>query len=204
MKLYTFQQAANPRKVQIYLAEKQLNIDTVETSMPGDAHLQRDYLARNPAAAVPILELDDDRTLTEPDAIIEYLEELYPEPSLIGTDAWSRAIAREITTMAERGLIDAALLAIEHSSAEYADRVDQIPAVAEHAKERFASVVTLFDRLLAHHDYLAGDRFTVADITAFVGLEFGAEGGCLVPADARNVARWFQQIASRPSVKLGS
>jgi glutathione S-transferase len=196
VKLYTFAQAANPRKVQIYLAEKGLNLDTVEVSMPGNAHRQRDFLAKNPMAAVPILELDDDRTLTEADAIIEYLEELHPEPPLVGADPWSRAITREVTTMAERGLIATALLAIEHGSEEYADQVTQVPAVAEHAKSRFANVVTLFDNLLEHHEYLAGARFSVADITAFVGLEFGSAGGCLVPGSAKNVAGWFKKVAS--------
>lgn len=201
MKLYTFAQAANPRKVQIYLAEKQLNLDTVEVSMPGSKHHQRDYLARNPMAAVPILELDDDRALTEADAIIEYLEELHPEPPLLGTDPWSKALTREITTLAERGLLDTALLAIEHSSEEYANQVSQVPAVAEHAKARFANVVTLFDNLLVHHEYLAGNRFTVADITAFVGLEFGSEGGCLVPSDAKNIAAWFKKVSARASTR---
>ena len=201
MKLYTFSQAANPRKVQIYLTEKGLTLDTVEVSLPGDLHLQRDHLAKNPMAAVPILELDDDRTLTEADAIIEYLEELHPEPALVGENPWERALTRELTTMAERGLLDTALLVIEHSLEEYADQINQVPAVAEHAKARFAHVVGLFDRLLAHHDYLAGSRFTVADITAFVGLHFGADAGCLVPGDARNVVQWFKKVAARPSVK---
>jgi glutathione S-transferase len=199
VKLYTFAQAANPRKVQIYLTEKQIDLDTVEVTMPEDTHIQRDYLAKNPMAAVPILELDDGRTLTEADAIIEYLEELHPEPTLLGRDPWTRALTREVMTMAERGLLDTALLAIEHSSEEYADQISQVPAVAEHAKARFANVVTLFDNLLVHHEYLAGNRFTVADITAFVGLEFGAAGGCLVPSDAKNIAAWFKKVAARAS-----
>lgn len=199
MKLYTFLQAANPRKVQIYLAEKALELDTIEVSVPGNKHRQRDYLAQNPLAAVPVLELEDGRTLTEPDALIEYLEELHPEPPLIGADPWSRALTREVTTMAEHGLLDAALMAIEHSSPAYAGQIEQVPAIATAVRARFARVAALFDTLLQHHEYLAGAQLTVADITAFVAFEVGAEAGCRVPADARHLGAWYAKLSARPT-----
>jgi glutathione S-transferase len=199
VKLYTFSGAPNPRKVAIYLAEKALELDTVTVSAPGNRHRARDLLARHPMAAVPILELDDGRTLSEPDAIIEYLEELHPEPPLIGHDPWSRAITREVMSIAEHGLLDAALIATEHSSPEFRDRIDQSPALAAAVRARFTRAARLFDSLLEHHDWLAGAAFTVADITAFVAIEHGEDCGCALPVDALRMRAWFDRVRARPS-----
>ena len=201
MRVYTFPQAANPRKLRIYLIEKQLDLETVEVSVPGSRHRQRAYLAANPMALVPILELDDGRSLSETDAIIEYLEELHPQPPLIGADPWSRAMTREVMTMAEHGLLDAALMAVEHSAPEYSDRIRQVPAIAEAVRARFGRVVSLFDTLLEHHEWLAGPSLTVADITALVGLELGLEYGCTLPASAQRIGRWLDRMRERPSVR---
>ena len=93
MKLYSHAHALSPRRVALYLAEKKLAIETVDVDLPGGAHRAPAFLAKNPLGRVPVLELDDGRTLTESDAIIEYLEELHPEPPLVGRDAWQRAYA---------------------------------------------------------------------------------------------------------------
>jgi len=201
VKLYTFSGAPNPRKVAIYLAEKQLDLDTVTVSTPGNRHRARDVLARHPMAAVPVLELDDGRTLSEPDAIIEYLEELHPAPPLIGGDAWTRAVTREITSIAEHGLLDAALIATEHTSPEFRDHLEQSPALAAAVRARFTRAARLFDALLEHHAWLAGTAFTVADITAFVAIEHGEDCGCALPVDASRMQDWLARVRARPSVK---
>ncbi|MBN2194211.1 MAG: glutathione S-transferase family protein [Polyangiaceae bacterium] len=201
MKLYTFSGAPNPRKVDIYLTEKRLELETVTVSAPGSRHRARDLVARHPMAAVPVLELDDGQSLSVPDAIIEYLEELYPDPPLIGHDPWTRAVTREVTAIAERGLLDAALIASEHSSPEFRGHVDQSPALAAAVRSRFTRAIRLFDDLLLHHEWLAGPAFTIADITAFVAIEHGEDCGCAVPTDAVRMRNWLERMGARPSTR---
>ncbi len=201
MKLYTFSGAPNPRKVAIYLAEKQLDLETLTVSTAGSRHRARDLLATHPMSAVPVLELDDGRSLSEPDAIIEYLEELHPSPPLIGADAWSRAVTREVTSIAERGLLDSALIATEQSSPEFRDHVEPSPALLAAVRARFTRAALLFDALLEHHSWLAGPSFTVADITAFVAIEHGEDCGCALPADATRMQAWLARVQERPSAQ---
>lgn len=200
MKLYTFSGAPNPRKVAIYLAEKQLELETVTVSAPGSRHRSRVMLAKHPMSAVPVLELDDGRTLSESDAILEYLEELFPHPPLIGADPWTRARTREVTSIAEHGLLDASIHATEHTLPEFRDHLHQVPEVADASRARFARSLALFDALLEHREWLAGPTFSVADITAFVAIEHGQDGGCTIPAETVRIRAWFARVSARPSI----
>jgi glutathione S-transferase len=104
VKLYTHARSLSPRRLALCLAEKKLTIPTVEVDIGASAHRAPEFLAKNPLGRVPLLELDGGRTLSESDAIIEYLEELHPEPPLLGRDAWQRALTRQAERVIDRRL----------------------------------------------------------------------------------------------------
>lgn len=202
MKLYTAKFAPNPRRVEIYLKEKGIELDRVVIDMLTREQNGPAYLAKNPLGLLPALELDDGRILTESVAICEYLEELHPEPVLIGSDAWQRAQTREASRIAELGLLLGAVTSFQHSQAFFADRVKQSPDVAEAGRKRFALFLRRIDGLLADREWLAGSAFTIADITAICAIDFGKVAGCVVDPDLTHVARWLEAVRSRPSCSL--
>ena len=183
--------APNPRKVRIYLAEKQLDIPIKELDLYAGEQKTPEFLAKNPFAGVPILELDDGTVLAETLPIMEYLEELYPDPPLIGTDAVSRAQVRAWERRCEIGVyLTASRMVLSKGE------------VSEHAKGVLMSRLPLVNAGLEGRDWLAGD-FSIADIMLFIGLEtahssrYQGEFG-LDPAWA-NLRRWYEAIKARPS-----
>lgn len=200
MKLYTAGFSPNPRRVEIYLREKPFpELERVKLDMAKGEHRTPEALARNPLGALPVLELDDGRVLTESLAIIEYLEELSPTPPLVGADPWQRAVTREATRLAELGLLAGAELAFQHTAKYFATRHAQSEVIADWGRKRFATFARRLDGLLDGRTWLAGDLFTVADITAICAIDFGAVSGCAVDPELANLGRWLAAIRERPS-----
>lgn len=204
MKLYTAKFAPNPRRVEIYLTEKQLDtVQRVLVDLLAGEHRSEDFRrTKNPLGLLPVLELDDGRVLTESLAICEYLEELYPEPPLIGADTWQRAKTREANRIAELGLLMGAGNAFQHTSPFFAKRFKQSPDVAANGQQRFRVYLERIDAILGGQAWLAGDTFTIADITAICAIDFGKVAGCEVPSDLPNVSRWLEAIRARPSCAI--
>jgi len=140
--------------------------------------------------------------LTESMAICEYLEELYPEPTLIGLDAWQRARTREANRIAELGLLLNAAKAFQHSSKFFKGRWEQLHQNVTQGQKSFSRYLERVDELLADRPWLAGDIFTVADITAICSIDFGSTSGCRVHPELKNVERWLTAIRERPSCVL--
>ena len=206
MKLYLSPRAPSPRRVGIFLAEKGVDqIETVEVSIARGEHKQADYLGKSPLAKVPALELDDGRVLTETRAICTYFEGLYPEPNLMGVDFEERAFIEMADRRIELYLMGAIANCIRHTHPGLAPlEQPQFPDFGRSQGEKARDVARWLDQELAHRPYVAGNRFTVADITAFVALEFarglmkfvpGAEG---MPQLQAYVDRW----RDRPSSKV--
>ena len=186
--------APNPRKVRIYLAEKQLDIPIKELDLYAGEQKTPEFLAKNPFAGVPILELDDGTVLAETLPIMEYLEERYPDPPLIGTDAVSRAQVRAWERRCEIGVyLTASRMVLSKGD------------VSDHAKGVLMSRLPLVNAGLEGKDWLAG-AFSIADIMLFIGLEtahssrYQGEFG-LDPAWA-NLQRWYEAIKARPSTSV--
>ena len=137
VKLYTFRRALSPRRVALYLAEKKLSLPTVEVDVAAGDNRAPAFLAKNPLGRVPVLELDDGRTLTESDAIIEYLEELHPEPPLLGRDAWQRAKTREAERVDRARHARAAVHDLQAHARVVRRQAAQAPAVAESQRAQF-------------------------------------------------------------------
>ena len=205
MKLHTSLRAPNPRRVDMFLTEKGITgIEREVYDLNAGEHRSAKFTAMNPIARVPVLELDDGRFLAESRAICSYLESLYPEPNLMGVDAEERAFIEMADRQVELTLLAAVANHVRHSHPGLLPLEN--PQFADYAAEqgkRMVAAAALFDQLLAKRPWMAGDRYTIADITAFCGLEF-ARLVKFRPADAglKHLADWRERVAERPSARL--
>lgn len=202
MKLYDFAVAPNPKKVRVYLAEKGLAIPIEPVDVVTGANRTPEFLAtKNPLGGLPVLELDDGSCLTESLAIIEYLEELYPEPPMLGRTPLERARVREAERICELGVLNNVGTIFQNTSPFFAARIAQSPQAAETARTRLGAALRVLDARIADRPFVCGDRPTVADCTLFAALEFAAFGGIEVDPAARNVHRWWTAFKQRPSAQ---
>jgi len=206
MQLYYAPRAPNPRRVQMFMAEKGINgIALMPLDLNQGEHFSAAFRTKSPLAKVPALELDDGRVLTETRAICSYLEGLYPEHNLMGVDFEERAFIEMADRRVEWGLLLGIANGVRHThpglapleSPQFADfGLSQVAKVKETAK--------VFDQLLQSQEWIAGSRFTIADITAFCGLEFGR--ALLKWSPAQNglhaLQAWRDKMAARPSAKV--
>lgn len=207
MKLYDFSLAPNPRRVRMFLAEKGVEIPLVQINTREREQFSDTYKAVNPYCTVPALELDDGTCISESVAICRYIEEVHPEPPLMGRDARDKAIVEMWNRRAELEGYLAAAEAIRNGLPMFEDRalaglpggVPQVPALVERGRQTMARFFDHLDVQLADHRYVAGDAFSIADITAFVTIEFAKRIEIEAPEQCRNVARWHAEIGDRPS-----
>jgi glutathione S-transferase len=204
MRLYQDSKAPNPRRVRMFLVEKGLaaGVELVEVSINEKAHQQPAYLEKNPLGLVPVLELDDGRLLRESIAICRYLEELHPEPSLFGgTDAWARAQVEQWNRHAELELLFPVAQVFRNSHPFWVGRIKQAPDFAEIMREHLSRRFAWLDGELAGRPWLAGESFSIADITAVCALDFGKVSGIRIGEDTPHLARWYTDVKARPSYK---
>ncbi|MGE5185568.1 MAG: glutathione S-transferase family protein [Acidobacteriota bacterium] len=202
MLLYQDPRAPNPRRVRIFLAEKQLAYDTVEVSIAAHGNETPDFRKKNPFMLLPVLELPDGRVLRESMAICRYLEELHPEPNLFGNDAWERAQVEMWNRHAELELLFQIAQVFRNTHKFWEGRIKQVPEFGEYMRERVAERFDWFDSELASRHYIAGNRFTVADITALCAIDFGKVVNIRIDAAKHpNLAAWHARVTSRPSSK---
>ena len=174
MKLYVSERAPNPRRVQMFIAEKGITgIEEVMVDINAHEHRRADFLARNPMARIPVLELDDGRCLSESRAICSYLEGLYPEPNLMGRDATERAFIEMHDRHVEWYLTLPLAQAIRHQHPGLAVlEQPQFPEFGASQQLKAMDSLRWLDSVLSSQPWVAGDRYTIADITAFCTLEF--------------------------------
>ena len=205
MKLYTSPRAPNPRRVDMFIAEKGIaGIERQPIDLNAGEHRTAAFRTRNPLARVPVLELDDGRCLAESRAICTYLEALHPEPNLMGRDGEERAFIEMADRQVEMFLFLAIANSVRHTHPGLAVlETPQFPDYGASQRERVLEVAQIFDERLAQQPWLAGDRFTIADITAFCGIEF-ARLARFRPDEAglTHLAAWRERVATRPSAKL--
>jgi glutathione S-transferase len=205
MKLFSAYRAPNPRRVLMFLAEKGITgIEVIDVDLNTGGHKTPEFLRKSPLAKVPALELDDGRVLTETRAICTYLEGLYPEPNLMGVDATERAFIEMADRRVELTLLLQIANAIRHTHPGLA-ALEQ-PQFADFGKsqgEKLLQTARVFDQLLQEQTWMAGDRFSIADITAFCALEFARGLMKFTPARAGLSAlqAWRDQIDQRPSAR---
>jgi glutathione S-transferase len=208
MKIYDWHIAPNPRRLHIFVAEKGLNIPLVEVGTDA-LTLSDDYRAKYPHAMVPMLELDDGTCIGEAMAIARYLEELYPDPPLFGTTPVERATIDMWEKRAnEEGMLAASEL-FRNTASTFADRalpgsaqpIPQIPELTVRAKERMGRFYKKFNGQLSNNRYVAGGRYSVADITTLCAIDFGKWTELDIPPECTHLRRWYDEVSARPSAK---
>jgi len=204
MKIYDGGRAPNPRRVQIFLKEKGLELPTQQLDLNALEHRSAEITAKNPTQTVPFLELDDGTVISETIAICRYLEELHPEPNLFGDTPLKRAQVEMWNRRAELGFMFRVAQSFRHLHPGAAVlEGEQIAAWGEKNKGLALEYLSILDRQLATNEYLTGDSFSVADITCLVGAQFFKPARIEVPEEGmEHFKRWYSQVSTRPSVQL--
>jgi glutathione S-transferase len=196
----------NPRVVKIFMAEKGLDIPRVEVNLMAGENRQAPYLEKNPAGQLPALELDDGVVLSEILPICEYLEDIHPSPPLIGTNAEERAVTRMWARRVDLNICEPMANGFRFGEGLglFKERIHTIPQASDDLKTIAKARLTWLDGLIAGRDWIAGERFTLADILLFGFLEFGAQVGQPLDPANTNLTAWQARVAARPSVAAGA
>jgi len=204
MRLLTCTGAPSPRRVTLFLAEKGIELETVEIDLRAGEHLQDEFARKSPDCTVPVLELDDGSCLWNTQAIRQYLEALEPEPPLLGRDALERAHVTQWIGFIEHNGFLAAAEAFRNQAAGLRDHavpgrrpVAQIPELAERGRKRFGFFCEDLDHRLAEVEHVAGEVFSVADIDAFTVLEFGQRATKLDMGGLKHLEAWRKRLSAR-------
>ncbi len=207
MKFYDCNTAPSPRRVRIFIGEKGLDIETVQVDLRAGEHLNDSFRAINPHCTVPVLQLDDGTTLLDSNAICIYLEEKHPEPNLMGKDAKEKAVIATWHRWAEWNGFAPVGDVLRNTAKGMKDRAitgphnfAQIPELAERGRARIGHFFDELDARLGESEYVAGNRFTVADIMAIVAVDF-AHWVKEDPSEKHaNLGRWREAVSARPGV----
>ena len=202
MRIIETRSAPNPRRMRIFLAEKHISIPYEEIDIMTGAARSADFTGRNPMQRVPVLVLDDGTAISESIAICRYFEELQPEPPLFGRGAVGRATVEMWHRRVERGLWDAVASAFRHLNARMsALEMPQVAAWGEANKPKAREMLALLDAELGRRRFVAGDDYSVADITALVAVDFAKPARVERPPGLKNLDRWHAEVSARPSAK---
>lgn len=208
MKIYDWAAAPNPKRLRMFLVEKGLDIEIIQVAGDGFV-LKPEYKAKYPQAMVPMLELDDGRQIGESIAICRYLEELYPNPPMLGRDPYERAIV----DMWERRAFDEGMMAAgevfrntdpyfkDRGLPGFANPVPQLPQLVDRGRARLDKFFEKFDQQLGKSRFIAADVFTLADCTLYCSIEFASWSSIGIPEQCKNLKRWQDEVNTRPSSK---
>ncbi|CAN5255512.1 glutathione S-transferase [soil metagenome] len=200
MKLYGAPNPApNPRRVRVFLAEKGVDLPEIAVDMRSGAHKAPEFLAKNPAGQLPVLELDDGRTLSESVAICRYLEALHPSPPLFGRDAFEAAEIDMWVRRVEFLVTSPVGMFWRHAHPFTATLIEQFRDFGESNRANTQRAMQWLDRQLATRDYVAGEGFSMADICALTTVDFAGFIGLAPLADRPALADWRARIGERPS-----
>ena len=200
MKLYN-SIGPNPRVVKMFMAEKGIEIPLAEVDIMGGENRQADYLKVNPAGQLPALELDSGEVLAEITAICEYLDEKFPDNSLVGTTPEERAETRMWTRRVDLNVCEPLAGGFRYAEGlpMFKDRMRCLPEAADGLKAIAQDKLQWLDGLMQGKQFLAGDRMTLADILLFAFLDFGVQVGQPIDTANKNIAAWFERMQARPS-----
>jgi glutathione S-transferase len=202
MKLYDSKMAPNPRRTRIFMAEKGISVPTEQVDMMKMEHKTPEYTAINPLQRMPVLVLDDGTVIAESLAICRYFEGVQPEPPLFGVGAKESALVEMWSRRVENNFFATVAAVFRHLHPAMKElEVPQVPAWAEANRPRVTQFLELLDGELAKREFIAGDRFSIADITAMCTVDFMKPARLTVPEGAANVKRWHAAVSARPSAK---
>ncbi|MDB3966317.1 glutathione S-transferase family protein [Porticoccaceae bacterium] len=206
MKFYDCTTAPSPRRVRILMAEKGIELDTIQVDLMKAEQLTPEFLKINPLGQVPVLELDDGTRISQVMAICRYLEEIYPDNPLFGRDPVERAKVESINDQLQANGMVAVMEAFRNATPGFVNRAlpgphnyAQIPALSERGMLRLDDFFSDLEAHLASNQYMVEDYFSVADITGFTVVEFARWVKKSIPDECSKVNRWYHQIKQRPS-----
>lgn len=203
MKIFDVEGFPNPARVRIALAEKGATdqVEFCSVDVMGGEHRTAEFKAKNPDATVPYAELDCGTCISQCTAITEFIDGNFEGPSLIGDTPKQRAVTQMMNLRAESGLVDAVGAYFHHATPGLGPNLEtnQNPAWGESKKQTAENTMRYLDSVLENTEYLAGDSFSMADITAFAGLAFADFAKVDIPSDLTNLKSWRDRVAARPS-----
>ena len=208
MKFYDCSSAPSPRRVRIFLAEKGITVPTVQVSLREGEHLTAAFRKLNPDCTVPVLELDSGAVINDAVAMCVYIEETHPEPPLIGATAQQKALTIAWNRRVERDGFYAVMEAFRNSTPGLKGRAlpgpddyEQIPALAERGRARVRRFFETLNARLGESPFVAGPRYSMADITAQVAIEFAKWAKLTPPESCTHLISWFATVSTRSSAK---
>ena len=200
MKLYNHSVAPNPRRVRIFAAEKGIDLTLEEVDILAGQSRTPEFLAKNSSGGVPVLELDDGSHLSESVAICRYLEGLHPEPNLLGRDLREQVEIERWNRRMELELFAAIGRTVQNTCPIFQGRFKQFPEYGEAQRAVVYQRLERMDRELNWQQFVAGDHFTIADITALVAIDIGGRlADIKIAPELANLTRWYNAVSRRPS-----
>jgi len=204
MKLYDTPLAPNPRRVRWFMAEKGIDdVEIVTLNLFESQHKTPEYLAKAGLPNVPMLEMENGDCVTESVAICRYLEAKYPEPNLFGRTPEEAAVIEMWLRRCEMMVATPLMIGVRHTHPAMGALEAQVPVIGEHNLSGATRALKVLDRRLADREWIAADRLTIADIIAFVGLDFGRMIKFQLPGELTHVARWADAMRARPAAAAG-
>ncbi|MSR01039.1 MAG: glutathione S-transferase family protein [Gammaproteobacteria bacterium] len=201
MRLYDNNFAPSPRRVRMFLAEKDLLVTLHAVDISTQENTSPEFLKINPLGELPVLELDNGTYLTESLAICRYIEVLYPEPCLMGQGTLEKAKIEAIALQLMFRIYVPSTHAFRNLHKFWAGRISQVIEYGKLARDEALNEWQRMNDLLATQTFMAGEHFSYADIIAFTTLEFGKPSGIRVQPNQVNLTRWYNTVAARPSAK---
>jgi glutathione S-transferase len=205
MKIYDVEGFPNPLRVRMALAEKNASdkVTFIAVDVMNKEHRSDAFIAMNPLASVPVLALDDGTYIAECSAIIEYIDHTFEGISLTGSTAKSRAVISMMQRRAELMVLDAVATYFHHATDGLGPELETYQNIEWGKKqgEKALAGFKYFNTVLSNQTYVAGEAFTVADITLFAGLGFADFAKIAVPDEYTHLLNWRAKVAERPSVK---
>jgi glutathione S-transferase len=201
MKLYEAATAPNCRRVRIFLAEKGVEVPIEAVDIQKAENRQPPFLEKNPLGGLPVLELDDGTCIAESVAICRYIEETHPDPPLMGTDPQDKALVEMWSRRMELEVALPIMQTFRNTHAFFKGRIPQVAEYGEVCRASATKRLAWVDAELAEREFIAGPRFTIADITLLIGIDFGRVVKIGIQPDQKNLARWYESVSARPSAK---
>ena len=208
MKFYDCATAPSPRRVRIFMAEKGIEIETIQIDLANGEQFSEAFKAINPLCEVPLLVLDDGTSISQISAICRYLEEIYPDNPLLGRTPVERAVVESSNQQLQMNGFAAGAEAFRNATPGFKNRAmpgphnySQIPELAERGQQRLDNLFSDLEAHLANSEFIVGDYYSIADISALCVIDFAKWVKKRIPEDYSNLQRWYDQVSSRPSAK---
>ena len=200
MKLYEYKAYPSPRRVRMFLDEKGINVPFVQVNVPAGEHRSAEYLSKNPEGLVPLLELDNGEYISETVAISRYFEENHPQTPLMGTTAEEKARIEMWQRRVENSLANTVATYFHHATEGLGepDRYRNKDWGEENRQKAITAMMQLNDQL-ADNQFIAGEQFSIADITALCSIDFATAVNISTPDDCLHLHRWYAEVSQRKS-----